>query len=317
MVGHRKNYAPESAIPSILGIAAAREPLVRNGPNMECDVQDFWGGVAFNFPKLKPEAQHEIGLKRLKRLWLETAWAHIADRQGRTRRAVAFFERYYWDAGKIDPALVALYQDVRPARPFGPAIYYSVAIERACERQGKAYLGDGGWNRPITDLREAGVALNYYVSDAALAKIGPDSRPTFWIVPRQPGVAGDLLPAGERARIEAIAPVLDEKTALRAATPLRFSGGNRGLTGFGFIDQNNRLIIVVSDRIERGEDNNHLPATRAEVAVSLPDGAYTAHELLGDTRISFTVAKGRGIFRTALPRWDTKVFAIPLARISS
>jgi hypothetical protein len=122
-----------------------------------------------------------------------------------------------------------------------------------------------------------------------------------------------LLPVSERTKLERIAPILSQAQAKRLATPLGFSGGNHNLTGFGFIDQSSRLIILVSDRIERGEDNGALPGARAAIHLQLTDGAYRADELQSGERILFTVNGGKGSFSTQLDRWDTKIFAVQLA----
>ena len=309
MCGHRRNYAPESCVPSLLGIAAAREPAIRHWPNMECDVKDFWEGVDFNWADLTEENRKELGFKRLKRLWLETAWSHIADREGKVRRTVCAFERYYWDNGQVPPGIVEHALSIYPKKPFGPAFYYSLEIERALEKERKQpYLFD--WNRPIYALRERGLACNYYVSEVALDKIG-DHVPTFWIIPLQQGMKADPLSKAEHDRLTKIAPVvIDENAVNDERNPLRFSGGNHGITGFGFYDQTDRLIVVVSDAIVKGESNNNLPATTAAVSIRLPNGNYVAKELFGGEVIEFRVTGSKGQFTADLARWDTKVFAI-------
>jgi hypothetical protein len=311
MCGHRQNYAPESCVPSVLGIAAAREPLIRHYPNMECEIEDFWDGIAFNWSGLTPENQKEIGKKRLKRLWLETAWSHIADRDGKTRRTVCLFERYYWDGGYIDQEIIDMYLDICPKKPFGPAFYYSMEIERNLEQEKwrGAYLLD--LNQPITTLREAGLAANYYVTDVALDKIDENSKPFYWIIPNQIFLPGDPLSKEERARLEKIAPVVTgDESVNNPLNPLKFTGGNRGIAGYGFYDQHDRLIVVASDRIVRGETNNVLPATTVKVEINLPDGVYNVKELFGGEFFSFKVKKGKGVFKQPIDRWDTKVFAI-------
>jgi len=115
----------------------------------------------------------------------------------------------------------------------------------------------------------------------------------------------------EYERLTKIAPVvLGENAVGDERNPLRFSGGNNGITGFGFYDQTNRLIVVVSDAIVKGESNNNLPATTADILIRLPDGNYIAQELFSSAVIEFNVSSGEGQFKTDLARWDTKVFAI-------
>jgi hypothetical protein len=322
MVAHRQNYAPESATPSFLGIAAAYEPLIHHGANMECEIGDYWGGVLYNFPNLQGDGsnkfdtytlnntQVELGRKRLKRLWLETAWAHIADRNGNVRRAVSAFERYYWDAGRIDAALTQVYNNIRPKKAFGPAIYYSESIQTYCERNGTVYMGNS--NQEITDFREKGVACNYYVSDAALDNIKEDAKPAFWILPVQNGITKATLPAEEKAKLEAIAPIVESTSAATyKGNVLSFTGGNYNVTGYGFYDQNDRLIVAVSDRIQKGESNSNLDSTRIRIVIKLDeDDDYHATEQFTGEVINFSIEDGAGILVTNLERWDTKVFAI-------
>ena len=327
MVWSRKNYAPESTTPSILGIAAAYEPLIHHWANMECVCPDYWGGVYYNFPNLTGEGsnkitysgevftlnntQMELGRKRLKRLWLETAFAHIADRDGNVRRAVCAFERYYWDnVGSIDASIVQVYNSIRPKKAFGPAVYYSEAIQRHCEKNKTTYMGT--WNEQITEFREKGIACNYYVSDAALDHITENSKPAFWILPVQSGITLATLPAEEKAKLEAIAPIVESTNVTNyKGNVLNLSGGNYNATGYGFYDQNDRLIIAVSDRIQKGETNSNLPSTRIRITIKLDeDGAYHATEQFTGEVINFTVVEGIGLIVADLERWDTKVFAI-------
>src|SRR6185312_5345556 len=82
-------------------LAAAREPLIRNGANLEADDEAYWTAIAKFYPALNQADQREVGQKLLKRLWVWSAWAHIADRSGNVRRALAFVSRDYWDDGKL------------------------------------------------------------------------------------------------------------------------------------------------------------------------------------------------------------------------
>ena len=306
MCGHRRNYAPESCTPSLLGVAAAREPSIRHFPNMECDVKDFWEGVDVNWANLTEENRKELGWKRLKRLWLETAWSHIADHEGKVRRTVCAFERYYWDGGKVPAEVLELALSIHPKKSFGPAFYYSLEVEKEMERNRRAYMSD--WNRPIYSLREQGLACNYYVSEPALNRI---SAPDFWVIPVQDAGTVNPLSKAEYDRLAKIAPVVIGEDAVKEErNSLRFSGGNHGITGFGFYDQTDRLIVVVSDAIVKGESNNALPATTATIFLRLPNGTYSAKELFSGEVLEFNLSDGKGEFKTDLARWDTKVFAI-------
>jgi hypothetical protein len=179
-------------------------------------------------------------------------------------------------------------------------------VEKEMERNRRTYLSD--WNRPICSLREQGLACNYYVSEPALNRI---SAPVFWVIPVQDAGKVNPLSQAEYDRLAKIAPVVIGEDAVKEErNSLRFSGGNHGITGFGFYDQTDRLIVVVSDVIVKGESNNALPATTATVLLRLPDGNYNAQELFSGEVIEFNISSGKGEFKTDLARWDTKVFAI-------
>ena len=309
---------PESYASATLGTYAAREPNARYGHMLEASHEEFWEPVAATWPELSTTTQEELGWKRLKRVWLESGWTHVATRQGTVRRAVEAFQRHYWDKGTIDEAWLSLIQDIYPARPFGPAMYYSVNLERIYEQRiaqenrnhlNDAYLGKN--LTPVTNLREAGLPFNYYVSDAALPNLKPDFRPTAWLVPDRYINNQDKLPANERQVLESIAPILDAEQA-KAHSPLRFSTTqtDRTITGFGFFDQHGRLIIMAGDQIKLGESNNALNAVQATITLDLPDGQYTAKELFTNKVVNFTVREGTGTFTTTLDRWDTQVFAV-------
>jgi hypothetical protein len=282
-------------------IAAAREPDIRNGGNLCADAPDYWQAVAKFWHDLSPAEQRERGLKELKREWLETCWAHIATRQGGTRRALAFVSRTYWDAGKVDPAVQRLIQTIVPSRPFGFALYYSTSAERAVEADLPAH---GGLNasylhpRKLIDFKNGGGVVNYYVSDAALDNLQPQSRPAAWIVLDRP----DLLSAGELRGLKAVAPVLTSlDEALRFPNaPLAFS---TGLTGAGFYDQLNRLIVTASNPGAADLDGT--------IALKgLPAGPYIATDLFTGDRIDFSIAGGAGSVPLRVTRWDTRAFAI-------
>ncbi len=291
-------------------IAAAREPLMRNGANLEADDTAYWGAMSQFYPTLSASAQTEVGYKLLKRLWLWSAWAHIADRGGKVRRALAFVSRDYWDAGTltaIDP-LTRLIQTIIPAQPFGPALYYSVAVERAYEQANNSY-GPGPLvtTYMIGDMLQAyldkGGVAGYYVSDAALMKIvkGQANAPSAWIVLN----ANGGLPASEHNRLAAIAPVVTTAAAMQALPnqPLQFTNG---LTGFGFYDQTHRLIVVVS--------NPSTQPTAATIAGAiklsgLHGPSYTVTDLFANTTSSVTVTGGHATMPVSLTRWDTRAFA--------
>jgi hypothetical protein len=291
-------------------VAAAREPLVRNGMTLEADDSAYWSAIARFYPTLDEAARRDVGFKLLKRLWLWSAWAHIADRDGHVRRALAFATRDYWDRGSVaalDP-LTTLIQTIVPTQPFGPALYYSTDLERARERQDAA-RGPGApidfylAGPVLQTFIDAGGVAGYYVSDAALPKIarGQTNAPSAWVVLDDRG----MLPAVERARLAAIAPIVSSaaELAARPDQPLAFSGG---LTGFGFYDQNHRLIVVVSNPGSR-PDAGPLSGT---IALSGLTGAtYTATDLFSHATFAAAVGKGVATVPVTLARWDTRAFA--------
>ena len=314
----RQLSVPESRESAMLGLYAAREPSGRYGHMIMSSEDRYWNAVDELWPNLSEEAQEELGWKRLKRTWLESGLTHVATRQGDVRRATESWTRSYHDQGKTKEPWVELLRDIVPTRPFGPALYYSVPIERAVEANAGAdsnqitssYLGQH--LQPVTDLKEAGVPFNYYVSDAALNELQDDFQPSAWIVPDRYQGGEDLLPEKERAALEKTAPILSEEEAKTFDYPLSFSTGQEGrtITGFGFYDQNDRLIVVASDRIQFDESNSNLGKVKATINLDLPDGKYTARELLTGQETDFNVASGSGEFNATIKRWDTKVFAI-------
>lgn len=313
----RKLAVPESRESAMIGLFAAREPEGRYGHIIMSSERRYWGAVDKLWPKLDDLTQEELGWKRLKRTWLESGWTHVATRQGDIRRATESWQRSYHDKGEIDESWVELLRDIDPTKPFGPAIYYSESIESAVEKNagadsnpiGSSYLGQH--LKPITDIKESGVPFNYYVSDAALENIGKDFNPTAWIVPERSLNGKDLLPEDEQKLLEEIAPVLSEEQAKQKEHPLSFTNSqNRTITGFGFYDQNDRLIVVASDQIKFGETNSKLGSVKTTVNLKLSDGNYTAQNLLTGKEIDFKATSGSGKFETDIERWDTQVFAI-------
>lgn len=314
----KRDPVPESFESASIGLHAAREPEGYYGHILMSSEDRYWEAVEELWPQLSQETQQELGWKRLKRTWLESGWTHVATRQGNTRRAAESWTRSYHDKGEIDQSWVKLLRDIDPTRPFGPAVYYSVNIERGYESHHGAngntlrnsYLG--GRLEPVTELKEGGIPFNYYVSDAALNKLQDNFVPSAWIIPDRYLDEKDLLPVEERKALEAIAPILSEDNAQKFDYPLSFSSDQEGrtITGFGFYDQNDNLIVVASDRITIGESNANLGATLATVHLKLPDGKYIARELLSDQETAFTVTSGSGEFLTTIDRWDTQVFEI-------
>jgi hypothetical protein len=280
-------------------LAAAREPDIRNGANLSADDAAFWQATATFWSDLTTAEQQERGLKELKRAWLETAWSQIATRQGTTRRAMAFMSRDYWDSGSIDATVAKLIQTIVPTKPFGFALYYSTAAERAIEA-GVPASGDlnATYMNPdiLMNFKNGGGAVNYYVATAGLASLQAASKPAAWLM------LDGTLPATELAALKKIAPVLTSLSAAKsfANAPLAYSAG---LTGTGFYDQNSRLIVTVT--------NQGAATISGKITLkTLAAGAYTATDLFTNATIRFTVASGTGSLPVAVARWDTRVFSI-------
>jgi hypothetical protein len=283
-------------------LAAAREPDIRNGANLSANDANFWQAAATFWSNLSPADRQERGLKELKRAWLETAWSQIATRQGVSRRAMAFMSRDYWDSGTIDAQVQALIQTVVPTRPFGFALYYSNAAERAREATIPA-SGDlnASYMNPeiLLTFKNGGGAVNYYIGTAGLPNLQAGQKPAAWLV------LDGSVPAAELGQLKAVAPVLTSLAAAKsfANAPLAYSSG---LTGIGFFDQSNRLIVTVT--------NQGTASVSGQVTLkSLATGTYMATDLFTGATIRFTVASGSGSLPVTVTRWDTRAFAIVAA----
>ena len=297
-------------------LAAAREPLIRNGANLEADDEAYRTAIAKFYPALSAEDQREVGQKLLKRLWIWSAWAHIADRSGKVRRAIAFASRDYWDGGSLaalDPLAKVLRSTV-PARPFGPALYYSVAVERAVEQAAAKKVGTRDEEiptyLPAVDLRElidGGAPVGYYVSDAALDAVGKNgahNAPSAWIVPDADG----LLPPAEQSALQAVAPVATSAEALAALPdqPLKLPNG---LSGFGFYDAGGALILVIGNPDTR-PDAKSVSGTVELAKLEIADGIHQLRNTLTGTSQQIAVSGHSAAFPVDVPRWDTIVLSL-------
>jgi hypothetical protein len=293
-------------------LAAAREPLVRNGANLEADDAAYWAAIASFYPGMPAATQQELGVKLLKRLWAWSAWAHIADRSGAVRRALAFASRDYWDAGSITQLgqIGHLIHSLVPTQPFGAALYYPVSVERKIEAENTAALPAGDVPNtylPPGDVQaflDGGGLVGYYVSDAGLPAIasGSVAAPSAWVVLDTNGV----LPAKELAALKAIAPVATSAAEL-AALPNQALAMSAGLAGFGFRDQANRPVIVVS--------NPSTSATATSIvgtvqAAGLGAGVFHVTELQSGTKRVVPAVDGVVAWPVDVSRWDTLVFQI-------
>jgi hypothetical protein len=216
---------------------ASYEPLIRHGLNAEADDEAFWQAIQTFYPELSAIGQTTVGYGLMKRLWIYTSWAHVADRSGIVRRANAFASRDYWDGGTLDNLypLQSLAQTIIPTRPFGAAFYYSASAMRAAENlfgRENANLCGGNFiacsNEPfaVQEFLDGGGSIGYYVSDAALAKIvrGSANAPTAWVIPQDlflpastsPPSPTASMPLAEQASLRAIAPIVSTPSQLAA-----------------------------------------------------------------------------------------------------
>ena len=314
---------PESYEMIFTGIHAARTPDARIGQIISSEVGDFWKSVKKNWPNLNEERRTELGKKRLKRVWLASGWGHIAMPNGDTRRSAGHWERHYHDRGTIDQKVVELLQEVNPTKPFGPALYYSASIERKVEEEVgtgntivNGYLGEE--LHPATNITENGVPVAYFASDAIINNLNKINAPSAWIIPDRI----EELPTEERHRLATVAPVLSGSEAINYQHPIRFSTSTSGRTvvGYAFYDQDERLIVVVGDRIKFGESNNSLPGITARIEIDLPgvaDGQYTAENLQSDQSVSYSITNGKATLNIPIDRWDTRVLALGLRNSDS
>lgn len=283
-------------------IAAAREPSMRNGANLEANDANYWQAIKNFNPTLSSADQQEKGLKLMKRSWLEGSWAHIANRRGQVRRAMSFMSRDYWDAGTLDPTLQSLISTIIPEQPFGMAVYYSTAAERAEERTvSMNNLVFFYSPNELLALKNAGAAVDYYVSDAALPALQPAAKPAAWIILEHP----ELIPAAEMSALQAVAPVLTTIQQIQsfANAPLAYSSG---LTGLGFYDQHHRLIVTATN-----PSTNTVNGTITLGGLAV--GTYNMLDLFANTTTTFTVSSSKVAVPVSVTRWDTMAFAITRA----
>ncbi len=290
-------------------LAAAREPAMRNGANLEADDAAYWAAIASFYPSLSATSQTDVGLALLKRVWIWSAWAHIADRAGDVRRAIAFVSRDYWDVGTLHrlAPMPSLITSLVPTQPFGAALYYPVSVERATEAANAATLPPGAvpntYLAPadLQMLLDSGAPIGYYISDAALPKISvaAGNAPSAWVVIDP----ANLLPAAEMAQLKAVAPVVTSLSQLAALPdqPLLFSPG---LAGFGFRAQTGQVVVVASNPSTAAT----APSVTGSIAARVGNGSFVVTEKLSNTRTTLTAVAGVVTVPVNLSPWDTKVF---------
>lgn len=296
-----KERAGEDVFYSVgsISLFAAREPNARNGMNIHADTDRFWDGVDRHFDHLG-NRKREYGMKLLKRLWFWTGWSHIMDRSGQTRRSVAYLERSYWDRGTVPEEWLQVLNSAVPTKPFGPALYYSVPSERQVETAcpGDLYMDP---KQVLALLKDHEAPLNYYISDAGLDAMTVESSadaaqsdyaPTAWVVLDR----FNLLSEAEKQKMEAVAPILTASEAVKShpSNGLQFPAG---ITGFGFWDQKDELIVVVSNLTNQ--------AQTPDITLDQDLGAIAI-----DLETNEQLAIANNILSPPLERWDTRAFRL-------
>ncbi|MCG5240312.1 carbohydrate-binding domain-containing protein [Azospirillum doebereinerae] len=309
--------APASYEQAMLGLHAARAPEGHYGHMLSSSENDYWGAVDSLYAGVAgTAARDELGWGRLEQTWLQSGWTNILDADGGIRRAAESWSRSYHDWGQVEESWLSLLRDIVPTRSFGPALYYSVNAERAMNALeptgndiGNAYLGE--LLTPVTKLHDAGVPFGTYVSDAALPSVTAANAPSAWIIPQRSYNGKDLFTDAEINALKATAPVLVGDEAIGYRHPLSFTDKDPDaqITGYGFYDQSDRLIVVASDRVDF-DDTAARKAVATHVELSLKDGHYRVEDLIHHTSQSFDVLGGSGGFDTTIARWDTGVYAI-------
>ncbi len=305
-----RNVQPQWTSAITLGHWAAYEPDANTGVVLDADNPEFWN------PWKNQGGTEEFGWRHLKHNWLSAGWVHIAGRDGSVRRATKCITRTYWDAGAVDAAQLAAIFGHIPRHPFGPALYYSASIQREYERPAPAGLERGYTNYSVRYMLQdalgdpavradfgtgQGLNVGYWVSDAVdPAKLPAANRPSAWLV-----FKANLLPAAERTKLEAVAPVIDPGTnmaAALAAGPVRAKGA--GLSCLAFVDQNGAVVVLVS--------NCRATATTGSLDFTqVGNGTFACNGLLGTPNAALTIAANKGSLPLTVAARDTLVFEIP------
>jgi len=279
-----------------LGGHAARVPEFQFGAIMDADAGSFWDAVRGG------GRDTAWGRAYLKHLWLSVGWVHVARTDGSVRRAAMGMQRSYWDAGGVDTTVVALMRGHVPRHPFGPAFYYSTDLERQSEGTGNPNFYY--WFEPkATSWMQQGVPAGYYVSDTALENLLPENRPSGWFV-YVDNLGLTHLSAAEKARLEAIAPILDAKDVVDSC-PVSFEGDS--LNGYGFIDQKGSVVVVSSNSSTKS-------VTGAMRFAKVEDGSYAVRDLLSGDTATLTISGNKGRIPLSWKARDTRVFEIPALR---
>ena len=288
-----RSMPPPNGTAARIGTACAWEPDILLGSKMNVKDSSFTGSLALGH---EPEA---FGDAILRSHWFQIVFSHVAGRDGVLRRSIAGLEYGYGSTqtGDIDPAIPALMNAHIPRAPFGPAYYFSEAMMRSFEREGKDWQVTGDAEGAL-----ATVGCGYFVTEVALDRLAPKARPACWIV-TQP----TRLPAVERKKLAAIAPVCSPAEAA-AVSPVQTTAN---ANGWGFIDQSGVLVLLIAN----------LAPTENNVVVtlsSLVDGTYALHdEVANNTVATLKVIGGVCRFPLGILRADTRLLTLPAAAVAN
>ncbi len=286
-VGNAATYS------ATVGTACAWEPSMWLGSKM--DVFDDVLRASLAFSGLPLETGNAVQHTH----WFQIVFTHVATREGGVRRAVTALQYGYGMSGMnaVDPRIPAAMNNHIPRRPFGPGFYYSDAMVRSFEREGECWRVN---NEAAAAFEKVG--CGFYATDAVIDVLNDTNRPTCWVVIRP-----ERLPADERAKLEAHAPVVTPAEAA-ALSPCRTSANGNA---WGFIDQQDRLVVLVSN-LARGD-------SAVEVDVSgLVDGAYTLIDgFTGGAATHVTVTGARARFVLNVADCDTRLLVFPASAVAA
>lgn len=298
-----------------MGMLACREPDMQLGGQMNA-----LGGQGMFDRSLEIDNRDTIwGKKLLTNQWLSVGWTHIAGRDGVVRRAPMSFMRSYWDAGETPEEEFDLILKHIPRHPFGPAVYYSVVIERSFEKgNGKYsnswYMCTEKFTRELSPIKNAthqgylrGLCNGYWVSDVGIDSLQPVDYPSAWIV-----YDSEYLPANEKAKLEAIAPIVDPEKRFSQAAKTLFPLGpvyiaqneEQCLNGLAFVDQNESVIVMVSNSMETD-------ATAQLRFNHVGNGTFECKGLYGCANTTLTISADSGSVPISVPSRGTIVYEIP------
>ena len=304
-----------------IGASASRVPDVPMGVDMDANCTEYAGAVSRgNWSQAEANGY-------LKHLVLSAGWTMVANRDGSVRRGTQVIQRCNWDAGTEDPNQIAVMREHLPTHPFGPALYYSDNVARYFESPNTesniynfyAYIERGiatntpGLPQPQYYQVAQGLNLGYWISDATdPSTLKAADIPSAWLL-----YDSNHLPAGELAKLQAVAPVYDlmnaggsgtllGATAALNAGPIHATG--RGLNMLAFVDQNGSVIVMVTN--QDATDQN----AGALVFNHVSNGNFNLIGLLGTPSATMTVTNNSATVPISVAAYNTVVYEIPALR---